>query len=99
MRSKLNLHLLFLSPIHPGIRLVDEFLAKSNVSNCSNFRDTADVIARVAFKMFLGTVAIFTSSTNTPYTTYHTPHTDPHAPHTVPYTIYHIPYRHLSRRD
>eukprot|EP01031_Cornospumella_fuschlensis_P026230 gene26230-31687_t len=23
-----------------GIRLVDEFLAKSNVNNCSNFRDT-----------------------------------------------------------
>lgn len=33
---------------------MDEFLAKSNVSNCSNFKETADVIARVAFKMFLG---------------------------------------------
>jgi hypothetical protein len=39
---------------HLGVRLVDEFLAKSGISNCSNFRDTADVIARVAFKMFLG---------------------------------------------
>eukprot|EP01039_Chlorochromonas_danica_P001929 gene1929-2107_t len=37
-----------------GVRLIDEFLAKSGVSNCSNFKDTADVIARVAFKMFLG---------------------------------------------
>ncbi len=37
-----------------GIRLIDEFLAKSGVSNCSNFKDTADVISKVAFKMFLG---------------------------------------------
>lgn len=34
--------------------MVDEFLAKSGVSNCSNFRDTADTISKVAFKMFLG---------------------------------------------
>jgi hypothetical protein len=37
-----------------GIRLIDEFLAKSGVINCSNFKETADVIAKVAFKMFLG---------------------------------------------
>jgi hypothetical protein len=37
-----------------GVRLIDEFLAKSGVNNCSNFRETADVIAKVAFKMFLG---------------------------------------------
>jgi trafficking protein particle complex subunit 3 len=34
--------------------LIDDFLAKSGVDNCSNFRDTADVISKVAFKMFLG---------------------------------------------
>lgn len=34
--------------------MIDEFLSKSGVSNCSNFRETADVIAKVAFKMFLG---------------------------------------------
>lgn len=39
-----------------GVRLVDEFLAKSGVTNCSNFRETADVISKVAFKMFLGIV-------------------------------------------
>ena len=44
-----------------GIRLVDEFLAKSAVSNCSNFRETADVIAKVAFKMFLGIAPEVTS--------------------------------------
>lgn len=33
---------------------MDEFLAKSGINNCSNFKETVDVIARVAFKMFLG---------------------------------------------
>lgn len=37
-----------------GVRLVDEFLAKSNVDKCNSFQDTCDVIAKVAFKMFLG---------------------------------------------
>jgi hypothetical protein len=32
-----------------GIRLIDEFLAKSNVSRCVDFRETADVIAKVLF--------------------------------------------------
>ncbi|DBA00078.1 TPA: hypothetical protein N0F65_000369 [Lagenidium giganteum] len=37
-----------------GIRLIDEFLAKSGVTNCQDFKETAEVIAKVAFKMFLG---------------------------------------------
>jgi len=37
-----------------GVRLIDEFLSKSNIAQCSNYRETADVIAKVAFKMFLG---------------------------------------------
>lgn len=37
-----------------GIRLIDEFLAKSGVGNCSDFKETAEVIAKIAFKMFLG---------------------------------------------
>lgn len=41
-----------------GIRLIDEFLAKSGVGvNCQNPQETADVIAKVAFKMFLGVTA------------------------------------------
>ena len=36
------------------MRLVDEFLAKSGVANCPNFKETAEVVAKVAFKMFLG---------------------------------------------
>lgn len=40
-----------------GIRLIDEFLAKSNVSRCVDFKETAEVIAKVGFKMFLGVTA------------------------------------------
>uniref|UniRef100_A0AAV1VCW0 Trafficking protein particle complex subunit n=1 Tax=Peronospora matthiolae TaxID=2874970 RepID=A0AAV1VCW0_9STRA len=37
-----------------GVRLVDEFLAKSGVTTCQDFKETAEVVAKVAFKMFLG---------------------------------------------
>eukprot|EP00850_Spirogloea_muscicola_P001017 SM000004S14887 [mRNA] locus=s4:28199:29463:- [translate_table: standard] len=37
-----------------GIRLVDEFLAKANMPRCPDFHETAEVIAKVGFKMFLG---------------------------------------------
>ncbi|CEM31165.1 unnamed protein product [Vitrella brassicaformis CCMP3155] len=40
-----------------GIRLVDEFLAKSGIGPCQDFRDTAEVIAKVALKMFLNVTA------------------------------------------
>ena len=36
-----------------GIRLIDEFLAKSNVSRCVDFRETADVIAKVLSYCFV----------------------------------------------
>eukprot|EP00922_Rhytidocystis_sp_ex-Travisia-forbesii_P043889 GHVS01065444.1.p1 GENE.GHVS01065444.1~~GHVS01065444.1.p1 ORF type:complete len:192 (+),score=27.15 GHVS01065444.1:47-622(+) len=37
-----------------GTRLIEEFLAKSNTSTCGDFKETADVIAKVGMKMFLG---------------------------------------------
>lgn len=37
-----------------GVRMVDEFLAKASISQCSSFAETADVISKVGFKMFLG---------------------------------------------
>jgi hypothetical protein len=40
-----------------GVRLIDEFLAKSGTPACQSHRETADVIAKVAFKMFLGIAA------------------------------------------
>lgn len=40
-----------------GIRLIDEFLAKANVTRCVDFKETTDVIAKVGLKMFLGVTA------------------------------------------
>jgi len=42
-----------------GVRLVDEFLSKADVLNvtiptCSNLRETADVLSKIGFRMFLG---------------------------------------------
>ncbi|KAL2634183.1 hypothetical protein R1flu_005662 [Riccia fluitans] len=37
-----------------GIRLIDDFLAKANITRCSDFRETAETIVKVGFKMFLG---------------------------------------------
>mmetsp|Transcript_19896 Transcript_19896/g.60255 ORF Transcript_19896/g.60255 Transcript_19896/m.60255 type:complete len:159 (-) Transcript_19896:321-797(-) len=44
-----------------GIRLVDEFLAKAGLPPCQGFQETAEVIAKVAFRMFLGVAADVTS--------------------------------------
>lgn len=33
-----------------GLRLIDEFLAKSGVNACQDFRDTCDVIAKATGK-------------------------------------------------
>lgn len=37
-----------------GSKLADEFFARSGLAPCQDFRETAEVLARVAFKMFLG---------------------------------------------
>lgn len=37
-----------------GVRSVDEFLAKSNAPYCKTLEETAVVLAKTAFKMFLG---------------------------------------------
>lgn len=44
-----------------GIRLIDEFLAKSKITKCVDFRDSAEKLAKVGFKMFLNTTAAVTS--------------------------------------
>ena len=43
-----------------GVRVVDEFCAKSKGVRCRNFRETMDTVAREAFKMFLGVSAVLT---------------------------------------
>ena len=40
-----------------GIRLIDEFLSRASGVSCSNFRESCSVLAKVAFKMFLGITA------------------------------------------
>lgn len=41
-----------------GVRLVDELLARAaGIGRCRELKETADVIAKVAFKMFLGVTA------------------------------------------
>lgn len=39
-----------------GVRLIEEVLAKTELPRCQNFKDTAKIIAKVGFKMFLNTV-------------------------------------------
>ncbi|NXP06640.1 TPC3L protein, partial [Thinocorus orbignyianus] len=40
-----------------GIRLIDDFLARSAVKKCRSYSETIDMIAQVAFKMYLGVTA------------------------------------------
>ena len=50
-----------------GIRLVDEFLAKAQINSCQSFAETADVIAKIGFKMFLGVAAEVVSTSATEF--------------------------------
>jgi Transport protein particle (TRAPP) component len=34
-----------------GMRLIEDFLAKSNAARCGNFRETADMISRVSYSL------------------------------------------------
>lgn len=47
-----------------GLRLIDDFLAKSNMGRCGNFRETAEVIAKVGFKIFLNITPTITNWTS-----------------------------------
>ncbi|OQO02002.1 hypothetical protein B0A48_12475 [Cryoendolithus antarcticus] len=41
-----------------GLRLVEDFLAKSNTGACQNLRETAEVISKTGFKIFLNITPI-----------------------------------------
>uniref|UniRef100_A0A8C9GJN0 Trafficking protein particle complex subunit n=1 Tax=Piliocolobus tephrosceles TaxID=591936 RepID=A0A8C9GJN0_9PRIM len=43
-----------------GVRLIEDFLARSNVGRCHDFRETADVIAKV---IILGHLSMLKNST------------------------------------
>ena len=53
-----------------GLRLVEDFLAKSNTGQCANLRETAEMISKVGFKIFLNTTPVVTnwSSDNKQFT-------------------------------
>ncbi|KAG5417254.1 hypothetical protein I9W82_004887 [Candida metapsilosis] len=36
-----------------GCRLIEEFLAKTGIKRCSSFKETADIISKLGFKLFL----------------------------------------------
>eukprot|EP01129_Flabellula_baltica_P002720 TRINITY_DN12556_c0_g1_i1.p1 TRINITY_DN12556_c0_g1~~TRINITY_DN12556_c0_g1_i1.p1 ORF type:complete len:193 (-),score=37.59 TRINITY_DN12556_c0_g1_i1:31-609(-) len=40
-----------------GLRIIDEFLSKSGTRRCKSWAETADTIALVGFKMYLGVAA------------------------------------------
>lgn len=41
-----------------GMRLIEEFIAKTGVQRCDTFRDTAELISKVGFKMFLNIIPL-----------------------------------------
>ncbi|EER25780.1 Transport protein particle (TRAPP) component, Bet3 family protein [Coccidioides posadasii C735 delta SOWgp] len=47
-----------------GMRLIEDFLAKSSVGRCSNFKETADMISKVGFKIFLNITPTVTNWTS-----------------------------------
>ncbi|KKY18894.1 putative bet3 family protein [Phaeomoniella chlamydospora] len=47
-----------------GCRLIEDFLAKSGSGRCSSFRETAEMISKVGFKIFLNITPTVTNWTN-----------------------------------
>ncbi|MCJ1234957.1 transport protein particle 22 kDa subunit [Varicellaria rhodocarpa] len=47
-----------------GMRLVEDFFAKSGTQRCANFRETADAISKIGFKIFLNITPVITNWTN-----------------------------------
>ncbi|KAI9694983.1 MAG: Trafficking protein particle complex subunit 3 [Bathelium mastoideum] len=47
-----------------GQRLIEDYLAKSGTGSCANFRETADMISRVGFKIFLNITPIVANWTS-----------------------------------
>jgi hypothetical protein len=44
-----------------GIRLIEDFLARTSLGRCKDLKDTADVLAKVGFKMFLNVTPAVTN--------------------------------------
>lgn len=46
-----------------GMRLVEDFFAKSGSQRCANFRETAETISKIGFKIFLNITPVVTNWT------------------------------------
>ncbi|KAG6991248.1 hypothetical protein G7Y79_00054g088770 [Physcia stellaris] len=46
-----------------GMRLIEDFFAKSGVPRCANLRETAETISKVGFKIFLNITPVVTNWT------------------------------------
>ncbi|KAL0087125.1 transport protein particle complex subunit [Phycomyces blakesleeanus] len=47
-----------------GQRVIEDFLARSGIGRCSEFRDTAEAVSKVGFKMFLNITPTVTNWTS-----------------------------------
>ncbi|KAI9028848.1 BET3 family protein [Phycomyces nitens] len=47
-----------------GQRVIEDFLARSGIGRCSEFRDTAEAVSKVGFKMFLNITPVVTNWTS-----------------------------------
>lgn len=47
-----------------GIRLIEEFLAKTGAQRCQSFKETAEMISKVGFKIFLNIIPIIENWSN-----------------------------------
>ncbi|KIK57667.1 hypothetical protein GYMLUDRAFT_741156 [Collybiopsis luxurians FD-317 M1] len=52
-----------------GTRLIEDFLAKSNLGRCADFREVGEVVAKVGFKSFLNIAPSITHGTTRPTST------------------------------
>ncbi|GBE82216.1 NO signaling/Golgi transport ligand-binding domain-containing protein [Sparassis latifolia] len=49
-----------------GTRLIEDFLARSSIGRCADFRETGEVVAKVGFKAFLNITPTVTHSSPPP---------------------------------
>ncbi|KAH8826980.1 NO signaling/Golgi transport ligand-binding domain-containing protein [Flagelloscypha sp. PMI_526] len=49
-----------------GVRLIEDFLAKSQIGKCADFKETGEVISKVGFKAFLNIVPTITHGAAAP---------------------------------
>ncbi|EON69001.1 hypothetical protein W97_08259 [Coniosporium apollinis CBS 100218] len=47
-----------------GLRIIEDFLAKSNTGACANFKEVAETISKVGFKIFLNITPTITNWTS-----------------------------------